>query len=74
MQSLLEVHAKIEDQGSVSCLVEIVVADVGKSQVVGEVGIEHVVAYAASDAQTTVESSEVVASERNSEPHARQSS
>ena len=44
--------------------VERVVADVGKSDVVGQVGVEHVVADAATYAQTTVQTAEVVAVER----------
>ena len=39
-------------------------ADVGKADVVGQVGVEHVVADAATYAQTTVQTAEVVAVER----------
>ena len=60
----LEVHAKIEHDCSVARAVECVVADVGKADVVGQVGVEHVVADAATYAQTTVKTAEVVAVER----------
>ena len=50
----LEVYAKTEQDGSVACLVKCIVADVGKADVVGEVGIEYVVADAATDAQTAI--------------------
>ena len=43
--------------------VKTVVADVCKADVVGEVGIEHIVADAATDAQTTIQTAEVVAAE-----------
>ena len=39
--------------------VETVMADVGKTDVVGEIGIEHVVADAAADADTTIAAAEV---------------
>ena len=39
--------------------VETVVADVGKADVVGEIGIEHVVADAAANADTTIQAAEV---------------
>ena len=55
----LEVHAKIEHDCSVARAVECVVADVGKTDVVGEIGIEHVVADAAADADTTIKAAEV---------------
>ena len=38
-------------------------ADVGKTDIVGEVGIEHIVADAATDAQTAIQAAEVVAAE-----------
>ena len=44
---LLEVHSKIEQEGSIVRFVKTVVADVGKADVIGEVGIEHIVADAA---------------------------
>ena len=43
--------------------VKTVVADVGKADVIGEVGIEHIVADAATDAQTAIQAAEVVAAE-----------
>ena len=43
----LEVYAKVEHDCTVARAVERVVADVGKSDVVGQVGVEHVVADAA---------------------------
>ena len=53
---LLEVHSKIEQEGSIVRFVKTVVADVGKADVVGEVGIEHIVTDAATDAQTAISS------------------
>ena len=43
--------------------VKTVVADVGKTDIVGEVGIEHIIADAATDAQTAIQAAEVVAAE-----------
>ena len=60
---LLEVHSKIEQEGSIMRFVKTVVADVGKADVIGEVGIEHIVADAATDAQTAIQAAEVVAAE-----------
>ena len=60
---LSEVHSEIEQEGSIMRFVKTVVADVGKADVVGEVGIEHVVADAATDAETAIQATEVVASE-----------
>lgn len=60
---LLEVHSKIEQEGSIVRFVKTVVADVGKADVVGEVSIEHIVADAATDAQTAIQTAEVVAAE-----------
>ena len=60
---LLEVHSEIEQEGSIVRFVKTVVADVGKADVVGEVGIEHIVTDAATDAQTAIQATEVVASE-----------
>ena len=60
---LLEVHSEIEQEGSIVRFVKTVVADVGKADVVGEVSIEHIVADAATDAQTTIQTAEVVAAE-----------
>ena len=56
---LLEVHSEIEQEGSIMRFVKTVVADVGKTDVVGEIGIEHVVADAAADADTTIKAAEV---------------
>ena len=56
---LLEVHSEIEQEGSIVRFVKTVVADVGKTDVVGEIGIEHVVADAAADADTTIAAAEV---------------
>lgn len=53
---LLEVHSEIEQEGSIVRFVKTVVADVGKADVVGEVSIEHIVADAATDAQTAISS------------------
>ena len=47
---LLEVHSEIEQEGSIVRFVKTVVADVGKADVVGEVGIEHIVADAGNNA------------------------
>ena len=55
----LKVNTEIELEGSIVGFVETVVADVGKTDVVGEIGIEHVVADAAADADTTIEAAEV---------------
>ena len=60
---LLEVHSEIEQEGSIMRFVKTVVADVGKADVVGEVSIEHIVADAATDAQTAIQAAEVVAAE-----------
>ena len=60
---LLEVHSEIEQEGSIVRFVKTVVADVGKADVVGEVGIEHIVTDAATDAQTAIQTAEVVAAE-----------
>ena len=60
---LLEVHSEIEQEGSIVRFVKTVVADVGKADVVGEIGIEHIVADAATDAQTAIQATEVVAAE-----------
>ena len=60
---LLEVHSEIEQEGSIMRFVKTVVADVCKADVVGEVGIEHIVADAATDAQTAIQAAEVVAAE-----------
>ena len=60
---LLEVHSEIEQEGSIMRFVKTVVADVGKSDVIGEVGIEHIVADAATDAQTAIQTAEIVAAE-----------
>ena len=59
MVLLLEIYSEIELEGSIVGFVETVVADVGKSDIVGEVGIEHVVADAAADADTTIQAAEV---------------
>ena len=55
----LKVNTEIELEGSIVGFVETVVADVGKTDVVGEIGIEHVVADAAADADTTIKAAEV---------------
>ena len=55
----LKVNSEIELEGSIARFVETVVADVGKTDVVGEIGIEHVVADAAADADTTIKAAEV---------------
>ena len=55
----LEVNTEIELEGSIVGFVETVVADVGKTDIVGEIGIEHVVADAAADADTTIKAAEV---------------
>ena len=55
----LKVNTEIELEGSIVGFVETVVADVGKTDVVGEIGIEHVVADAAADADTTIAAAEV---------------
>ena len=57
--TLLKVNTEIELEGSIVGFVETVVADVGKTDVVGEIGIEHVVADAAADADTTIAAAEV---------------
>lgn len=44
--------------------VELVVTDIGEAEVVGEVGIEQVVGYAATEAQTAIETLELVLRER----------
>ena len=59
MVLLLEIYSEIELEGSIAGFVETVVVDVGKSDIVGEVGIEHVVADAAADADTTIKAAEV---------------
>ena len=59
----LEVYAKVEHDCTVARTVERVVADVGKADVVGQVGVEHVVADATTYAQTAVQTAEVVAVE-----------
>ena len=58
-KKFLEVNTEIELEGSIARFVETVVADVGKTDVVGEIGIEHVVADAAADADTTIKAAEV---------------
>ena len=55
----LKVNTEIELEGSIVGFVETVVADVGKTDVVGEISIEHVVADAAADADTTIKAAEV---------------
>ena len=60
---LLEVHSEIEQESSIMRFVKTVVADVGKTDVVAEIGIEHIVADAATDAQTTIQTAEIVAAE-----------
>lgn len=60
---LLEVYSEIEQEGSIMRFVKTVVADVGKADVIGEVGIEHIVADAATDAQTAIQTAEIVAAE-----------
>ena len=55
----LKVNSEIELEGSIARVVETVVADVGKTDVVGEIGIEQVVADAAADADTTIKAAEV---------------
>lgn len=44
--------------------VELVVTDIGETEVVGEVGIEQVVSYAATEAQTAIKMLEHVLRER----------
>ena len=56
---LLKANTEIELEGSIVGFVETVVADVGKTDVVGEISIEHVVADAAADADTTIAAAEV---------------
>lgn len=55
----LKLTPKLSLEGSIARFVETVVADVGKTDVVGEIGIEHVVADAAADADTTIKAAEV---------------
>ena len=55
----LKVNSEIELEGSIARFVETVVADVGKTDVVGQIGIKHVVTDAAADADTTIKAAEV---------------
>lgn len=59
-----EVHATVYRQATCARRVELVVADVGESEVVGDVGIEDVVAQAASHAQAAVKTLEEMFRER----------
>lgn len=61
---MLEVHAEVEREAAVVRRVERVVADVGQADVVGQVGVEQVEAYAASNAQAAVKALEGVVGER----------
>ena len=56
-----EVYAYAEREATVVRRVELVVADVSKTNVVGQVGIEQVVSHAAAKPQTAVETFEAVA-------------
>lgn len=56
-----EVYAYAECEATVVRRVELVVADVCKTNVVGQVGIEQVVSHAAAKPQTAVETFEAVA-------------
>ena len=54
----LEVHTEVEVEAAIVRGVERVVADIAQADVVWQVGIEQVVAHAAADAQTAVETLE----------------
>ena len=56
-----EVYAYADREATVVRRVELVVADVCKTNVVGQVGIEQVVSHAAAKPQTAVETFEAVA-------------
>ena len=64
MRNILEIYSEVELQTSIVGGIEGVVANVGETDVVGQVAVEHVVCHAAAQTKTTIQSLEVVIVER----------
>lgn len=61
---ILEVDTHVEHQSSIVRGIKGIVADIGKPDVIGQVGIKHIIPDAASQSQSSVCASEIAVRER----------
>ena len=61
---ILEVDTHVEHQSSIVRGIKGIVADIGKTDVIGQVGIKHIIPDAASQSQSSVCASEIAVRER----------